>query len=411
MDFQAIVRRAGRLDGLQADEAADAVIDVDDEIAGGEARRLGDEIFRALRLPCAGAPGARPGCPASLMTRRLGLEAGSMPRTASAICGAASAPAPAAGVATGEIEQPCSASTCAMRSREPSLHSAITTRLPAGLQGLDMLPDRGSNTLVSASFRSGRSCGRPRAGISMVSERGLPAPRTASDAPARRGRGVRAIRLRRDKAGPAAMACRARRRPDGRAPRARLVIIGDLRQALVRGVFRQRLDRDRRRRDNRTAYPSARETTAANAPCRGAAAFAHRLIEHVVGTRRAERRDIAGAKRRMVSVVSWNSAIGTRSSERNVLGRALGLGIEGLRIDSSVSPKKSSRTGIEPGGTDRECRRARVFAGLAHRRSAGIAVELEPLRRCRTIGNMLPGAAEAPAGRRFRAPAPAGRWR
>ena len=33
------------------DEAADAVIDMDDEIAGGKARHLGDEIFGALRLP------------------------------------------------------------------------------------------------------------------------------------------------------------------------------------------------------------------------------------------------------------------------------------------------------------------------------------------------------------------------
>ena len=48
MDFEAIVRRAGGLDGAQAHEAADAVIDVDDEIAGGEARHFGDEIFRAL---------------------------------------------------------------------------------------------------------------------------------------------------------------------------------------------------------------------------------------------------------------------------------------------------------------------------------------------------------------------------
>ena len=45
--LQAVVRRAGSLDGLQADEAADAVIDVDDEIAGGEARDFGDEIVRA----------------------------------------------------------------------------------------------------------------------------------------------------------------------------------------------------------------------------------------------------------------------------------------------------------------------------------------------------------------------------
>ena len=49
VDFQAVVRRAGGLDGLEADESADAVIDVDDEIAGGEARHLGDEVLRALR--------------------------------------------------------------------------------------------------------------------------------------------------------------------------------------------------------------------------------------------------------------------------------------------------------------------------------------------------------------------------
>ena len=51
MDFQAVVRRAGGLDGAQADEAADAVIDVDDDVAGGQARHLGDEILRALDLP------------------------------------------------------------------------------------------------------------------------------------------------------------------------------------------------------------------------------------------------------------------------------------------------------------------------------------------------------------------------
>ena len=34
VDFETIVRRAGGLDGAQPDEAADAVIDVDDQIAG-----------------------------------------------------------------------------------------------------------------------------------------------------------------------------------------------------------------------------------------------------------------------------------------------------------------------------------------------------------------------------------------
>ena len=64
VDFETIVRRAGGLDGAQADEAADAVIDVDDEIAGGEARRLGDEILRPRGRRGAGAPGDRPECPA-----------------------------------------------------------------------------------------------------------------------------------------------------------------------------------------------------------------------------------------------------------------------------------------------------------------------------------------------------------
>ena len=49
-DLQAIVRRARRLDRLQPGEAADAVVDVDDEIAGGEARRLGQRVGGALAL-------------------------------------------------------------------------------------------------------------------------------------------------------------------------------------------------------------------------------------------------------------------------------------------------------------------------------------------------------------------------
>ena len=47
MDFQAVVRRAGGVDRLQAGEAADAVIDVHDEVAGREAGRFGNEIVGA----------------------------------------------------------------------------------------------------------------------------------------------------------------------------------------------------------------------------------------------------------------------------------------------------------------------------------------------------------------------------
>ncbi len=44
------MRRSGGVDGLQPDEAADAVVDVHHEIAGREARHLGDEVLRALGL-------------------------------------------------------------------------------------------------------------------------------------------------------------------------------------------------------------------------------------------------------------------------------------------------------------------------------------------------------------------------
>src|SRR5262249_6525870 len=49
MHFQAIVRRAGGFDRAQSDEATDAVIDVNDEIAGGEAPRPRDKILGAAR--------------------------------------------------------------------------------------------------------------------------------------------------------------------------------------------------------------------------------------------------------------------------------------------------------------------------------------------------------------------------
>ena len=46
MDLETIMRRAGRLDRLQAGEAADAVVDMHHQIAGRQAGHLGDEILR-----------------------------------------------------------------------------------------------------------------------------------------------------------------------------------------------------------------------------------------------------------------------------------------------------------------------------------------------------------------------------
>ena len=83
----------------------------------------------------------------------------------------------------------------------------------------------------------------------------------------------------------------------------------------------------------------------------GAAAFADRGVEVIARRRRAElgRVGLAEALDR-VSVVSRASLIGTRSSERNCVVERCVSGSK-ARIDSSVSPKKSSRIGAAaPGG-------------------------------------------------------------
>ena len=64
VDFEAVMRRADRLDGLQADEAADAVVGMHDDVAGRQRCRLGDEIGGASCASWSGAPAGRPECPA-----------------------------------------------------------------------------------------------------------------------------------------------------------------------------------------------------------------------------------------------------------------------------------------------------------------------------------------------------------
>ena len=64
MQFETVMRRAGDVERLQADEAADAMLDMDHEIAGGEAGDLRDEIVELAARPCAAAPGGRRECPA-----------------------------------------------------------------------------------------------------------------------------------------------------------------------------------------------------------------------------------------------------------------------------------------------------------------------------------------------------------
>ncbi len=64
VQFKTIMRRAGDLKRLQADEAADAMLDMNHEVAGGQTRDLGDEIIELAAALCAAAPAGRRECPA-----------------------------------------------------------------------------------------------------------------------------------------------------------------------------------------------------------------------------------------------------------------------------------------------------------------------------------------------------------
>ena len=96
MQFEAIVRRARRLDGLQPLEAADAVVDMDDEIARRQRRDLGQKILRPLARAAFGRTRRSPRMSCSPMTARSpASKPASKPQTATgtSLRGSASASA------------------------------------------------------------------------------------------------------------------------------------------------------------------------------------------------------------------------------------------------------------------------------------------------------------------------------
>ena len=143
MDFEAIVRRAGGFDGAQADEAADAVIDMHDEIAGGEARHLGDEIVGALGLPARCAPAARPKCPASVMSATSAVsKPDSTPSTASATCGRGSASAAGHDATGARLTKPVLGEHMRHALARAFAPQRDHRALAAGLQRVDVLGHR-----------------------------------------------------------------------------------------------------------------------------------------------------------------------------------------------------------------------------------------------------------------------------
>ena len=159
-----------------------------------------------------------------------------------------------------------------------------------------------------------------------------------------------------------------------------LVIIDDLRQPLMGGLFGQRLDGKRRSFEviEQRLHLLVEERQPMLDAAR-AAALADRFIERVVGRGGAEGRHIAGAEQ-PDGVAGELKFRHRHEIERAQLGRgALGLRIEGAdrfqRVAEEIEPDGLGHAGreqIDDAAADG------VFAGLAHGRGADEAVELEP---------------------------------
>ena len=379
MQFEAVMRRAGDLERLQADEAADAVLDMDHEIAG--ARLVTSEMkLSSLRLALRGRTRRSPRMSCSLMTATWSVsKPDSMPTTASMASLRGVACTVRQVLTLVRLSSLWSCSMLPMRSREPSLHSAITTFLRWACSACTCATTA-SNTLTDAVGALRREIAAlPRAGIDHVGaalghrerrqprQRGLVEPLGpfvfGQIEPVRRQRLV-------DRAA-AGMLQRL-------APR--LVIIGDLLEALARGVLALRLDRDRRVVEivEQRIHPLLEQRQPVF-HAGMAAAFADRLVQQIVALRRAEGCDIAHPEAADGLGHQLKFRDRHQIERAHVEQRALGFGIETADRFQAVAEEIEPHGLVEPGRKQIEDAAAHgVFAGLAHRRGAVVAVVLQP---------------------------------
>src|ERR1700730_15874621 len=256
-----------------------------------------------------------------------------------------------------------------MRSREPSLHSAITTFLRWACKA-PTCATTASNTLTAASARSG------------VDHIGAAVGHGERRQPRQRGL-IQAF-------GPLVFGQIEPVRRQGLVDRAaagmlhrlapRLVVIGDLLEAFARGVLALRLDRYRRVAEiiEQRIHPFGKKRQ----PMLHAgmtAAFADRFIKRIVALRRAEGCDIAHPK--AADGLGYELEFRDRHQiERtHVEERALGFGIEGADRFQRVAEKIESHGLIEPGWKQIEDAAAHgIFAGFAHGGGTVVAVVLQP---------------------------------
>ena len=115
------MRRAGDIERLQPLIAADAVIGMDDEIAGGEARRLGEELVEACG---AGAAAGEPVAEDVLLAKEDERVGARNPGRAAGSRGRWSIAAIWPGFAVGDAAQLCKA-VFAQHGAEPSAEPSL----------------------------------------------------------------------------------------------------------------------------------------------------------------------------------------------------------------------------------------------------------------------------------------------
>ncbi len=186
---------------------------------------------------------------------------------------------------------------------------------------------------------------------------------------------------------------------------ARLIIVGDLRQPLVGGFFRQRLDGERAclqiiEQRFQMVVEQRQPMLGAGRP----AAFAHRLVEHVVGRGGAESRHIAGAEPPDRFRRELKLRHGHEVERAQLVGRALGVRIEAANRFQRVAEEIEPDRRVHAGGEQIEDTAAhRIIARLAYGRGAVEAVELEPLGNARHRQQMAGrGRQRLPGQRRAR---------
>ncbi len=378
-DLQAIMRRAQRLDRLQPREAADAVVDVDDEIAGGEAGEFGDEFVGAT---LAAARAREPVAEYVLLgdDRGVGaLEAGLEAQDSEAE-GAFRQRA-----RLGEIRDRPQVSEAVVEKYV--LHAFARALAPEGedhalVRGFErarMRNDRVEEIPVLVGALGGEGAAGLAAGVDHVARLRHGEGRKANE------RGVREPRfpfffrkiepLRRQR-----LVERALPRLHRLAPRR--VIVGDLRETLARRLLDQRLQHDRRAgqiiEQGFELFGEQRQPMleAGTSP-----ALAHRLEERVTFRLAAELGDIAHAEALDRFVGELHFAGGDQFEFIDTARRALRLRIEGAdrfqRVAEKIEPHRRAR----PRRVEIENAAAHgIFADIAHGRGADKSVGFQPAR-------------------------------